>query len=114
MLGRAGKAGGHSTQQLEPCRRIVILRRALQGEVLLTDEQQLSLAFVEKDVPAKSHEYAVLVTDLDAVVGAVSETTACAIGRSWLAERRTAGLSPGQTGAIQICATGSERRRQWL
>jgi hypothetical protein len=45
-------------------RRIVILRRALQGEVLLTDENQLSLAFVEKDVPAKGYEYAVLVTDL--------------------------------------------------
>jgi len=45
-------------------RRIVILRRVLQGEVLLTDENQLSLAFVEKDVPAKGYEYAVLVTDL--------------------------------------------------
>ena len=45
-------------------RRIVILRRVLQGEVLLTDENQLRLAFVEKDVPAKVYEYAVLVTDL--------------------------------------------------
>lgn len=45
-------------------RRIVILRRALQGEVLLTDENQLRLAFVQKDVPAKGYEYAVLVTDL--------------------------------------------------
>ena len=45
-------------------RRIVILRRPLQGELLLRDEQQLRLAFVEKDVPAKGYEYAVLVTDL--------------------------------------------------
>ena len=45
-------------------RRIVILRRPLQGEVLLSDEQQLRLAFVEKDTPAKGYEYAVLVTDL--------------------------------------------------
>ena len=32
--------------------------------MLLRDEQQLRLAFVEKDVPAKGYEYAVLVTDL--------------------------------------------------
>ena len=44
-------------------RRIVILRRALAGEVLLTDENQLRLAFVETDAPAKVYEYAVLVTD---------------------------------------------------
>ena len=33
--------------------------------MLLADEQQLSLAFVEKDRPAKAYEYAVLVSDLD-------------------------------------------------
>ena len=41
----------------------MILRRALAGEVLLTDENQLRLAFVETDAPAKVYEYAVLVTD---------------------------------------------------
>ena len=45
-------------------RRIVILRRPLQGEMLLADEQQLQLAFVEKGKPVKGYEYAVLVTDL--------------------------------------------------
>jgi hypothetical protein len=45
-------------------RRIVILRRALKGEVLLTDKRQIQLAFVEKDVAVKGYEYAVLVTDL--------------------------------------------------
>lgn len=54
-------------------RRIVILRRALQGEVLLADAQQLSLAFVEKDVPAKGYEYAVLVTDLDYDIRALAQ-----------------------------------------
>jgi len=45
-------------------RRVVVLRRALQGEMLLSDESQGILAFVETDVPAKRYEYAVLVTDL--------------------------------------------------
>ena len=54
-------------------RRIVILRRPLQGEVLLSDEQQLTLAFVEKDVPAKGYEYAVLVTDLAYDTRAISQ-----------------------------------------
>ena len=53
--------------------RMFILRRALQGEVLLTDEQQLTLAFVEKDVPAKGYEYAVLVTDLDYEIRALAQ-----------------------------------------
>ena len=42
----------------------MVLRRPLQGEVLLSDEQQRILAFVETKVPAKGYEYAVLVTDL--------------------------------------------------
>ena len=32
--------------------------------MLLSDENQLRLAFVEKNVPAMGYEYAVLVTDL--------------------------------------------------
>ncbi|HSD61280.1 MAG TPA: transposase [Burkholderiales bacterium] len=62
-----GWQGQEGTIQLtgwSRARRIVVLRRALQGEVLLSDESQLRLAFVEKDVPAKGYEYAVLVTDL--------------------------------------------------
>lgn len=54
-------------------RRIVILRRPLQGEVLLTDERQIQLAFVEKDVPAKGYEYAVLVTDLACDTHAIAQ-----------------------------------------
>ena len=62
--GWEGQEGTIALNGWSRSRRIVILRRALQGEVLLTDENQLNLAFVEKDVPAKGYEYAVLVTDL--------------------------------------------------
>ena len=45
-------------------RRVVVLRRALTGEMLLTgkDDDQELLAFIESDVPTKRYEYAVLVT----------------------------------------------------
>jgi hypothetical protein len=45
-------------------RRVIVLRRGLQGEALLADESQGWLAFVETDVAAKRYECAVLVTDL--------------------------------------------------
>lgn len=45
-------------------RRVIVLRRALRGEALLTDQSQGILAFIETDVAAKHYEYAVLVTDL--------------------------------------------------
>lgn len=54
-------------------RRIVILRRPLQGEMLLADPQQLQLAFVDKDKPAKGYEYAVLVTDLSHEIRAIAQ-----------------------------------------
>ncbi|MFO1204873.1 MAG: transposase [Burkholderiales bacterium] len=62
--GWQGQEGMIQLMGWSRARRIVILRRPLQGDVLLSDEQQLCLAFVEKDVPAKGYEYAVLVTDL--------------------------------------------------
>lgn len=45
-------------------RRVVVLRRKLQGEILLTgtDERQGELAFIEGDIPTARYEYAVLVT----------------------------------------------------
>lgn len=45
-------------------RRVVVLRRKLTGEMLLTekDEPQGKLAFIEGDVPTARYEYAVLVT----------------------------------------------------
>ena len=43
----------------------MVLRRPLIGETLLCEnEDQLQLAFVEKERPVKGYEYAVLVTDL--------------------------------------------------
>jgi hypothetical protein len=62
--GWQGEEGMIQLMGWSRARRIVIVRRPLQGEVLLGDEQQLRLAFVEKNVPAKGYEYAVLVTDL--------------------------------------------------
>lgn len=55
-------------------RRIVALRRPLMGDVLLSAEaQQLELAFVEADRPARRYEYAVLVTDLPYDVCALAQ-----------------------------------------
>ena len=71
--GWQGREGNIQLTGWSRARRIVILRRALQGEVLLTDKHQLSLAFVEKDVPAKGYEYAVLVTDLDYDIRALAQ-----------------------------------------
>jgi hypothetical protein len=71
--GWQGRDGNLQLTGWSRARRIVILRRPLQGEVLLTDKQQLSLAFVEKDVPAKGYEYAVLVTSLDYDIRALAQ-----------------------------------------
>ncbi|OGA51601.1 MAG: transposase [Betaproteobacteria bacterium RIFCSPLOWO2_12_FULL_62_13] len=62
--GWQGQEGSIQLSGWSRPRRIVILRRPLQREMLLADSQQLQLAFVEKEVPAKGYEYAVLVTDL--------------------------------------------------
>ena len=45
-------------------RRVVVLRRKLTGEMLITgkDDHQEQLAFIEADVPTARYEYAVLVT----------------------------------------------------
>src|SRR5207249_1105660 len=46
-------------------RRVVVMRRPVKGDLLLSDEQQqLSLAFVEPRRPYQAYEYAVLVTNL--------------------------------------------------
>lgn len=45
-------------------RRVVVLRRKLKGEMLLTgrDERQNEFAFIEGDIPTARYEYAVLAT----------------------------------------------------
>ena len=48
-------------------RRVVVLRRTLTGEMLMTakDEDQELFDFMERDVPTKRYEYAVLVTSTE-------------------------------------------------
>lgn len=48
-------------------RRVVVLRRKLTGEVLITDKEdhQEPFAFVQSDVPTACYEYAVLVTSTE-------------------------------------------------
>jgi hypothetical protein len=55
-------------------RRVVLLRRPLQGDVLFSEETgQMALAFAETVVPTKRYEYAVLVTDLAYAVEAIAQ-----------------------------------------
>ena len=62
-----GWEGVEDTLQLSGwsrARRVVVLRRKLTGEMLLSpqDDPQGSLAFIESEVPTARYEYAVLVT----------------------------------------------------
>jgi Transposase DDE domain group 1 len=64
-----GWSGREATLKLQGWtrqRRVIVLRRPIKGDLVLSDEQQqLSLAFGEPDRPYKAYEYAVLVTNLD-------------------------------------------------
>ena len=72
--GWAGRTGELKLSSWVTPRRICALRRPLAGDVLLADEtQQLGLAFVESECPAKRYEYAVLVTDLSYDVCALAQ-----------------------------------------
>jgi Transposase DDE domain group 1 len=62
-----GWEGGEDTLMLSGwsrTRRVIVLRRTLTGEMLLTgeDDDQGLFDFMERDVPTKRYEYAVLVT----------------------------------------------------
>jgi hypothetical protein len=63
--GWQGRQGELQLSGWSRVRRVVVLRRGLQGEALLADESQGILGFIETDVAAKHYEYAVLVTDLN-------------------------------------------------
>lgn len=58
--------GAQTTLQLtgwRRARRVVVLRRALRGDMMLAEKSpQAELAFIEADVPTARYEYAVLVT----------------------------------------------------
>ena len=63
--GWEGREGELALSGWDQSRRVIVLRRALIGEVLLAcDTGQMDLGFVESDIAAKRYEYAVLVTDL--------------------------------------------------
>ena len=63
--GWQGKQGELTLIGWSRARRVVVLRRALAGDVLLADEsEQMALAFIETEQTVKRYEYAVLVTDL--------------------------------------------------
>jgi hypothetical protein len=69
--GWEGKDGSLRLQGWDKSRRVVVLRRALQGEVLIAqqDSDQQLLGFIEADRKSgkriTGYEYAVLVTSLD-------------------------------------------------
>jgi hypothetical protein len=72
--GWEGREGELALTGWEQTRRVIILRRALIGEVLLADDiGQMALGFVESDIAAKRYEYAVLVTDLRYDVPALAQ-----------------------------------------
>ena len=72
--GWEGKDGSLQLSGWEACRRVVVLRRPLQGEVLIAqeDDGQQLLGFVQADRQTgkrlTGYEYAVLVTNLDCEV----------------------------------------------
>lgn len=45
-------------------RRVVVTRRLIKDNIILVDDKQLNLAFIDTDQTARWYEYAVLVTDL--------------------------------------------------
>ena len=72
--GFEGREGELSLTGWQMPRRVIVLRRRIKEEVLLTDESdQLALAFVESDVAATRYEYAVLVTNLSHEIRATAQ-----------------------------------------
>jgi len=72
--GWEGKKGQVRLSGWKAERQVVILRRPLKGEeMLIADEIQGVLGFIEADAPVKGYEYAVLVTDADYEVLAIAQ-----------------------------------------
>ena len=75
MPGRAGKAAraaSNSAAGAVPGASSSCVARC-RAKCCSTDEQQLSLAFVEKDRPAKAYEYTVLVTNVEYDLAAIAQ-----------------------------------------
>jgi hypothetical protein len=70
-----GFRGAETTLRLtgwSKSRRVIVLKRPIRGEVLLTDDQ-LNLAFIETENSIKKYEYQVLVTSLPDELLAVAQ-----------------------------------------
>lgn len=54
-------------------RRVIVTRRRISGDIVLTDDAQLMFAFVEASEVLTRYEYAVLVTDLPYEIQAIAQ-----------------------------------------
>lgn len=54
-------------------RRVVVLRREMRGDIVLTDKQKQQLSFIEMDKTGKRYEYAILVTSLSDAISTVAQ-----------------------------------------
>jgi hypothetical protein len=54
-------------------RRVIVTRRLIQDNIVLTDDKQMNIAFVDMPETVKRYEYAVLVTDLPYEVHAIAQ-----------------------------------------
>ena len=54
-------------------RRVIVTRREIKDNIVLTDDKQMNLAFIDSEETAKRYEYAVLVTDLPYDIYAISQ-----------------------------------------
>jgi hypothetical protein len=82
FLGAEWMEAGHGYQGAEAelkllgwtrSRRVIVTRRRINGDIVLTDEAQLSFAFVEACEMLTRYEYAVLVTDLPYEIQAIAQ-----------------------------------------
>ncbi len=71
-----GYMGTESEIQLDGwtrSRRVIVTRRRIKENIVLTDDQQLNLAFIDTTETARRYEYAVLVTDLPYDIHAIAQ-----------------------------------------
>lgn len=82
LLGAEWVDAGHGYQGAEAelkllgwtrSRRVIVTRRRINGDIVMTDDAQMSFAFVEASDMLKRYEYAVLVTDLPYEIYAIAQ-----------------------------------------
>ena len=76
--GFEGREGELALSGWQSARHVIVLRRRLKGEVVLSEEtHQLALGFVGSDVATQRYEYFVLVTSLPHEIRALILTALC-------------------------------------